>query len=203
LKPSSRWSVVEMPGPDVGDVDLALAADRLGHGAGRDPAALDVVGGDVADREVGVAGARLVLAVADEGVDRDHRDAGVMRAPQRLDQLGGVGGGDQDGVGPAGDHGIEHRHLQHRLEFLRPLEVDGDAQRLGGGLGSPVHGDVEIVGGQARDQRDLDVGLCGCRCRGGEGQGHGPGGRQMTKLHVVASLVERRALPAVRSAAGD
>jgi hypothetical protein len=30
-------------GADVGDVDLALAADGLGHGAGGDPAALDVV----------------------------------------------------------------------------------------------------------------------------------------------------------------
>jgi hypothetical protein len=57
-----------------------------------------------------------------------------MRAAQRLDQLGRVGGRDQDGVGGAGDDGVEHGHLRHRLEFLRTLEVHGDAQRLGGGL---------------------------------------------------------------------
>ena len=88
-------------GLDVRDVDLALAADRLGERAGGHLAAEHVVGSDVGEREVGVAGAGLVLAGADEGVDGDHRNAGVMRLAQRLDQLRRVGRRDQDRVGLA------------------------------------------------------------------------------------------------------
>jgi hypothetical protein len=36
------------PRRDVDDEDLALFADRLGQAAGREPAALDVVGRDIA-----------------------------------------------------------------------------------------------------------------------------------------------------------
>jgi hypothetical protein len=80
-----------------------------------------------------------------------------MGAAQRLDHLGRVGRRDQDGVGPAGDHRVEHRGLKHRVELFGALEVDRDAQRVAGGLRAAVHGDVEGVGGQARHQRDGDV----------------------------------------------
>ena len=90
---------------------MPLLADLLGQRQAGEEAAQDVVGGDVGEREVARAVAVLVLAVVDEGVDGDHRDAGVDRLLQGCDQLLLVGGGDQDRVGLARDHRLQHRHL--------------------------------------------------------------------------------------------
>jgi len=55
------------------------------------------------ERESPVAGPGLVLAAADEGVDRDDGNAGIDGLFQRLDQLHLVGRRDQDRIGLAGD----------------------------------------------------------------------------------------------------
>ena len=59
--------------------DLARAANRRGQRACGDLAAQHVVGRDVGQREIGVARAGLVVAGADERIDGDDRNAGVMR----------------------------------------------------------------------------------------------------------------------------
>ena len=179
-------------GLDVGDVDLALVVDLLGQRQAGEEAAQHVVGGDVGEREVARAGAVLVLAVVDEGVDGDHRDAGVDRLLQRCDQLLLVGGRDQDRVGLARDHRLQHRHLQGRVELRRALEQQLAADRLGRHLGTLAHGDVEGVGGEPGDQCD------GARVLGGGGcglaeQAHDEGGRAQERgertLHRMLSLI--------------
>ena len=180
------------PRLDVGDVDLALLVDLLGQGqAGEEPAE-HVVGGDVGEREVAGAGAVLVLAVVDEGVDRDHRDAGVDRLLQGCDQLLLVGGRDQDRVGLARDHRLQHRHLGDRVELRRTLEQELAADGLGRHLGTLAHGDVEGVGGEAGDQRDRALVLRGCR-RGRAHQAHDHGGRAQERgertLHRMLSQI--------------
>ena len=81
----------------------------------------------------------------------------MMRLAQRLDQLGGVGWRDQDRIGRAGDHGIQHRHLGDGVEVGRTLEHQLHAQRIGGSLRAFLHGDVEGIGGQAGDQGDGEL----------------------------------------------
>ncbi len=178
-------------GLHVGDIDLALVADRLRERAGGDLAAEDVVGGDIGEREVGVAAAGLVVAVADERIDGDDRDAGVHRLTQRLDELGLVGGRDQDGVGMPGDDGVQHRHLLHRVELGRALEDQLRAEGFGRGLRSAVHRDVECIRGQAGDQRDR-VGLpC---CPGGAG-GHAGEQSETGRGHPEFASIHAFCLP--------
>ena len=149
-------------GLDVGHIHLALVADRLGKRPGRHPAAQEVVGRDVGEREVRIAGAGLVIAGADERIDGDDRNAGVGGLLKRLHQLGLVGRRDQDRIGLAGDDGVEHRCLLDRVELGRALEHELRADRRGGRLRAFAHGDVERIGGEARHERDSEflAGLC-------------------------------------------
>ena len=174
----------------VGDVDLALVADRLGKRACRNTAAEDVVGGDVGEREVGIAGARLEHAVADEGVDAEHRNAGVESLLQRLDELHLVGRRDQDRVGLARDDGFEHRHLQRDVPLRGALEEEVLAERVGGRLSAAMHGDVEGVGGEARHQGDRVLLVFRARrkrerARAGNGRAGAEHGQELSAFHSV------------------
>ena len=165
-------------GLHVGHIDLALFADGLGERARRHAAAEHVVGGDISDREIGVAGPGLEHAGADEGIDADDRDAGLMRLAQRLDHLHLVIGRDEDGGGLLGDDRFENGHLQRHVPFRGALVDQIDAERLGGGFGALVHGDVESVGGEAGDQRDGDLVLRGGLACGKPGRRGGAGGTE-------------------------
>ena len=141
----------------VGDIDLALFADRLGERARGHAAAQDVVGSDVGDGEVGVARTRLEHAVADEGVDAHDLNAGVERLLERLHQLLLVVRGDQDGGGLLGDDRIDDRNLQRRVPFRAALIEQLGAHSLGGGFRALVHRDIKTVGGQAGNESDRDL----------------------------------------------
>jgi hypothetical protein len=125
------------------------------------PSAGDVVGCDVGEREVAVAGTVLVAAVVDEGIHREDGNTDVICPQQRFDELRLVGRCDQDSIGASRDDRVEHRNLQGGVEVFCALKVDGDAQRLGGSLSPFVHGDVKGVGGQPGDQHDVEVVVLG------------------------------------------
>ena len=55
------------------------------------------------------------------------------------------------------DHGVEHRRLGDGVEVGRALEHEVGADRLGGRLSPPAHGDVERVGGEPGNQGDGEL----------------------------------------------
>src|SRR4029450_3649121 len=68
--------------------------------------------------------------------------------------LGG-GGGDQDGVGLLGHHGVDHRGLEGGVELVGGGDVQGGPGGLGRLLGPALHGDVELVALDPLDQGQL------------------------------------------------
>ena len=142
-------------GLHVGDVDLALLADRLGQRARRHAAAEHVVGSDVGNREVGVAGTRLEHACADEGVDADDRDAGIVclastAAISWILSLGAI----RMAFGFLAMTASRIGNLQRDVPFRRTLIDQLGADGLRRGLGALVHGDVETVSRQAGNKRN-------------------------------------------------
>ena len=169
------------------DVDLALAADRLGEAAGRDAAALDVVRADVADRE----GHRAadVVAVAEEGVDGDHLDAGVDRGLQRPDHLVLLDRRGDDVVEVAArDQRVEDRRLRLDAPGRRDLRHHLEAEVLGRLVHPDLHHLVERVD-HARQEADLDrvVLRRGAR-RQRSGHRRGQGAEQSFTRHRILPL---------------
>ena len=154
------------------------------RGAGHE-AAEHVVRGDVGEREIALAAAVLILAVVDEGVDRDHLDAGIGRLLERRDQLLLVGRRDQDRIGLARGHRVQHGHLDRRVEVGAALEDQLDAERVGGMLSALAHGDVEGVRGEAGNERDrrlvLRLGRARDERRRDQGAEHGANSLQHKK----------------------
>ena len=177
--------------------DLARAANRCGQRPCSNLAAQNVVGRNVGQREIAVARAGLVVSGADERVDRDHRNPGVIGFLQGLDQLHLVGRRDQDRIRRAGNHGVQNRHLRHRVEVRRALEHQLDAKGIGRRLSATVHRDVKAVRGQTRDQRDGEL-LVLRLGHGGDSGGQRQcrsSAQKLTTVHFHSSLNARRTDP--------
>ena len=131
-------------GLDVLDVDLALAADGFDQGVAGDLAAELVVGGDEGERELDRA--VDIVAVADEGVDGEDRQAGVAGFLQRGDHGFLVDRGQEEEVQvTAGDHGVQHGGLDGDVPLVRDLDDQLSAKAVGGRLCAALHGEVERI----------------------------------------------------------
>lgn len=177
-------------GLDVRNVNLALVAYGLGQCPRGDLAAQNVVRGNIGQWEIRLPGAGLVDAAADEGVDSDHRNAGIIGLAQRLDQLNLVGRRDQDRVRLLGDDRVKHGDLRYRIEIRGTLENQGHTKSIGCRLGSLAHGDVKTVGGETRNERNGELlvlrqsGRDQRRCADGESR---QGGNNL--LHNILLMV--------------
>ena len=132
-------------GFNVGDVDLALVADRLGERARRHAAAKHVVRRDIADRKVDVARAGLKHPVADKGIDAYDGDPGVVGFTQRLDELDLIGRRNQNRARFFADDRVENRNLERHVPFRSALVEKIRSDRLRRSFRAAVHGDVETV----------------------------------------------------------
>ena len=187
LKPSTRWSTVLTPGVVLMIATLPLLAEHLCQRVAHLHAAGDVVGGDAGDRDGGVL---------ERGVDQDHRDVGGHRGRDRRLQRHHVGRRDQDQVGLGGDRGVQVGDLRGGAERRGRAGVLHARAALLRLVRRPmVHGDVERVGRDARDEHDLVGfgGVCGARrgmdpdqAGGGQASGHS---RTYDILHVRYSIV--------------
>ena len=135
-------------GLDVDDEDLALAADELPECGGSCLAAGLVVGGDLRHRHVGLI---------ERGVDEHDLRAVLRQLLDRREHRLRVGRRHEHRVGLLGRDRVDDGGLQRRRSLVGALEVEGDPELLGLGLGAAVHRDVELVALDARDERHLVV----------------------------------------------
>src|SRR4051812_1924227 len=150
---------------------LRTLLEALRAGVGRRDARLDVVDEDLPraadelrERLRGLLAAALVVArdlrhrhlrLVERGVDEHDLRAVVGELLDRREHRLGVGRRDEHRVGLLRGDGVDDRRLLGRVELVRPLEVQVDAELLRLRLGPAVHRDVELVALDARDERHV------------------------------------------------
>ena len=131
-------------GLHVLNVDRALAADGLDQRFAGNLAAEFVIGGNEGQRELDRA--IDVVAIADEGIDGDDRQSGVIRLLQRRDHAFLIHrGGEQVLQIATGHHRVEHRRLIGDVPIRRNLGNQFYAKPIGRLLRTALHGEVERI----------------------------------------------------------
>ena len=152
----------------VGDVDLGAFAQLVGQGRAGDVTALRVVGADIGDGEGHFAIG--VVAIADEGIDGEHDDAGIVGGLQHRYRLFLVVRRCDQGVNiAAGDQGFDNRRRDGDVEALRILLDDRQAEVGRRLINAGAHGDVEGIRVDPRHKGD-SVAIVLCDCAGREAQ---------------------------------
>ena len=171
--------------------DGALAVEELDRLLAHDAAAglvVDAVEGDP-------------LRVGRVGVPRDHRDAGIHGAIDRLGQEIAVQARDRDAVDALRDERLEDFLLLELIAGLRAAPDDLDVAELlrrplGADLGVVEHRDVERLGNHGEAQLPRRLGGRRAAAAAGHDQSRpaGPPARQRFRLHHRASIARTAAL---------
>ena len=178
---------------DVLNVELARTAGGIDQRLAADLATLHVVRANVRQRERD--GTICVVAVADERIDGDDRDAGVVRALQWFDHRLLVGRGNEQRIDFASDQRVHNRCLLNRVELSRSIDDQLSADLVRLGLGALLHGHVERITLDADDQGDRRTLRVQRARQRSHDQARGRGGREQPSAPPVKQVWHARLPP--------